>query len=316
MKRIELQVSIRDILNNAGFYVSELHSMRLTGFDIVARRDETLLIIKVMTNIDSLTEDVAAELKTLSSLLKGCPLLIGEKNGSNILEDDVVYFRFGIQAITVNTLSNHLLEGIPVKVYAAPGGLYVNLDEIKLRELREDKGISLGTLARHVNVSRRTVQMYEEGMNSRVEIAEKIERLFNQNITIPIDILKKPVSMEKMSLRYHSELENARSFQKEIFSLLKNVGYKIIPMEKCPFEALSKDSEKILLTCVHKYNNKLIKKAKVVSSISKITEKYAVVFTDKDTNKKNVKGTPIIIKKELKRLSDPEEVFELIIERI
>jgi putative transcriptional regulator len=316
MNRFELQEQIREILNSAGFYVSELHSIRLTGFDIVARRDETLLIIKVMSNIDSISENVANELKTLSTLLKGCPLLIGEKNGSNVLEDDVVYFRFGIQAITINTLRNTLLEGIPVEVYAGPGGLYVNLDETKLREIREDKGISLGALARSINVSRRTVRMYEEGMNSRVEVAQKIEKLLEQRVSVPINILKNPKLNEKFSFSYRGELDHIESFKKEVFSLLKNVGYKIIPMEKCPFEALSKDSEKILLTCVHKYNNKLIKKAEIVGSISKIMEKHAVVVTDKDISKRNVRGTPIIIKKELKRLSDPEEVFELIIERI
>ncbi|MCK5112459.1 MAG: transcriptional regulator, partial [Thermoplasmatales archaeon] len=150
MKRTELLGSIRDVLINAGFYVSDLHSIRLTGFDIVARRDDSLLIIKVLTNVDSLSEDVANELKTLSSLLKGCPLLIGEKNGSGILEDDVAYFRFGIQAITLNTLKNHLLEGMSIRVYAAPGGLYVHLDEEKLRKLRQEKSISLGAFARYV----------------------------------------------------------------------------------------------------------------------------------------------------------------------
>jgi len=316
MNRFEIQEQIRDILSSAGFYVSELHSMRLTGFDIVARRDDSLLIIKVMSNIDSLSEEVANELITLSSLLKGCPLLIGEKNGSNILEDDVVYFRFGIQAITVTTLRNTLLEGIPVEVYAGPGGLYVNLDETKLREIREDKGISRGALARHINVSSRTVRMYEEGMNSRVEIAQKIEKLLEQTISIPIDIFRNPLVNKKIRFHYSGQLDSIESFKREIFSLLKTVGYKIIPMEKCPFEALSKNSDNILLTCVHKYNYKLAKKAEIVSSISKIMEKHAVVITDRDVSKRNVKGTPIIIKKELKKLSDPEEVFELIIERI
>ena len=306
MRRLELQRSIREILINSGFYVSEIHSMRLTGFDIVARRDDTLLIIKVMTNIDSLSENVSSELKTLASLLKACPLLIGEKNGLKNLEDNVVYFRFGIQAITLNTFRNHLLEGIPVKIYAGPGGYYVNLDEIKLRELRKDKGISLGAFARQVNVSRRMVQMYEEGMNSRVEIANKIEKLLEHSITLPIDILKDKKNNEKENLDYENRFENIKSFQTEVFSLLKKVGYKIIPMERCPFEALSKDSEKIILTCVHKYDYKLNNKAKVISSISKITERHAVVFTDKDVNKRNVSGTPIIIKKELKKLNDPD----------
>lgn len=316
MERTELLGSIRDVLINAGFYVSDLHSIRLTGFDIVARRDDSLLIIKVLTNVDSLSEDVANELKTLSSLLKGCPLLIGEKNGSGILEDDVAYFRFGIQAITLNTLKNHLLEGMSIRVYAAPGGLYVHLDEEKLRKLRQEKSISLGAFARYVNVSRRTVRMYEEGMNSRIEVANRIEELLESSITIPINLLKNPFIENKITPTYHSETENIKAFQREIFSLLQNVGYKIIPMDRCPFEALSKDREKILLTCVHKYNKKLLKKAQVVSSISKITEKHAVVFTDKNVNKRNVEGTPIIVKKELKRIKDPEEVFDLIIERI
>ncbi len=316
MERNELLGCIRDVLINAGFYASDLHSIRLTGFDIVARRDDSLLIIKVLTNVDSLSEDVANELKTLSSLLKGCPLLIGEKNGSGILEDDVAYFRFGIQAITLDTLKNHLLEGMPIKIYAAPGGLYVHLDEEKLRKIRREKSISLGAFARYVNVSRRTVRMYEEGMNSRIEVANRIEELLESSITIPINLLKNPFVDNKITPTYHSETENIEAFQREIFSLLQNVGYKIIPMDRCPFEALSKDREKILLTCVHKYNKKLLKKAQAVSSISKITEKHAVVFTDKNVNKRNVEGTPIIVKKELKRIKDPEEVFDLIIERI
>lgn len=316
MERNELLGGIRDVLINAGFYASDLHSIRLTGFDIVARRDDSLLIIKVLTNVDSLSEDVANELKTLSSLLKGCPLLIGEKNGSGILEDDVAYFRFGIQAITLDTLKNHLLEGMPIKIYAAPGGLYVHLDEEKLRKIRREKSISLGAFARYVNVSRRTVRMYEEGMNSRIEVANRIEELLESSITIPINLLKNPFVDNKITPTYHSETENIEAFQREIFSLLQNVGYKIIPMDRCPFEALSKDREKILLTCVHKYNKKLLKKAQAVSSISKITEKHAVVFTDKNVNKRNVEGTPIIVKKELKRIKDPEEVFDLIIERI
>src|SRR5512137_525526 len=107
MDRNELLVEVRDTLINAGFYVSELYSIRPTGFDLVARRDNSLLIIKVLTNIDAMTENVANELRTLSVLLKGCPLLIGERSGIGTLEEDAVYDRFGIQAITSKTLKNH-----------------------------------------------------------------------------------------------------------------------------------------------------------------------------------------------------------------
>ena len=316
MDRTELLSNIREFLGSAGFSVSDPYAIRLPGFDLVARRDETLLIIKVLSNIDGLSEDVGNEMRTLAYLLKATPLLIGEKNGVSTLEDDVVYFRFGIQTVTLLTLKNHLLEEVPVRAYAAPGGLYVNLDPEKIRKLRQEKNISLGTFARNVHVSRRTVQMYEDGMSARIDIANRIEDMFEQSVTTPIDLLKPlMVETERLPL-FQKEQKNMKEFQREVFSLLQNVGYKIIPMDRCPFEALSKEKEKILLTCVQEYNKKLIEKAQFLSSISKIMEKHAVVFTNKDVSKKNVEGTAIIVRKELKKIRDPEDVFTLILERI
>ena len=314
MQRIELLGEVRDTLIKAGFYVSELYTLRPVGFDLVARRDNSLLIIKVLTNIDAMTEDVAKELITLSNLLKGCPLLIGEKTGLNALEDDAVYDRHGISVITHITLKNHILEGIPLEVYAAPGGLYVNLNREKIKKIRQEESISIGSFARSLRVSRRTIQMYEEGMNASIEIALRIEDFLGTDITIPIDILshKPKVKIQQSPV----ETEGFRRFQKEVFSILEQVGYKVVPLERAPFEAVSQDKKKILLTCVDEYNKKLIKKAQVVSSISKITEKHAVLITDRDVNKKSLEGTPLIIKKELKKIRGPEEILDLVIERL
>jgi putative transcriptional regulator len=314
MERIELLKEIRDTLIKAGFYVSDIYLIRSIGFDLVARRDNSLLIIKVLTNIDALTEDVANELQTLSTLLKGCPLLIGERTGTKLLEEDVVYDRYGIQAITYKTFNNHLLEGIPLEVYAGPGGLYVNLDEEKIKKIRNEQNISLGSFARTLKVSRRTVQMYEDGMNATIEVALRIENFIGENVTIPIDILERRISND---VEFKTiEPEGFGKFQKDIFSILEKVGYKVVPLERCPFEAVSKDKRKILLTCVDEYNKKLLKKAQVVSNISNITEKHAVLIIDKEVNKTSIEGTPLIIKKELKKIRGPEEILELVLERL
>jgi putative transcriptional regulator len=315
MKRDELLGEVRETLTNAGFYVSEVYSMRITGFDLVARRDNSLLIIKVLTNIDAMTEDLASELRTLSNLLQGCPLIIGEKSGIGLLQDDAVYDRFNVQAITPETLKNHLLEGIPLEVYAAPGGLYVNLDTDRIKTLRQEQKLSIGSFARSLKVTRRTVQRYEEGMNASIEVALRIEDLFGTSVTTPIDILNKKTSEKQVSTR-PIEPKGFREFQREIFSILEEVGYRVIPMERCPFEAVSQDKKKILLTCVDQYDKKLLKKARVVSSISNITEKHAVLITDKDVRKTNIEGTPLIVKKELKKFRDPEEILDLIMERL
>jgi len=315
MKRTDILEEVQDTLLKAGFYVSELCSIRPASFDLVARRDNSLLIIKVLTNIDAIPEDVSRELRTLSILLKGCPLIIGDRSGAGKLKDDVAYDRFGIQAITSETLKTHLLEGLPLEVYAAPGGLYINLDKDKIKKLRIEQNISLGSFARSLKVSRRTVQMYEEGMNTSIEVALRIEELFGTDVTVPIDILKsnsKKQEINSLSL----ESEGFRQFQREIFSILEQVGYRVIPLERSPFEAVSEDKKKILLTCVDEYNKKLLKKAHVVNSISKITEKHAVLITDKDVKKTNIEGTPVIIKKELKKIRGPEEILELVLERL
>jgi len=322
MNRAELVKNIREIMSNAGFYVSDLYSMRPIGFDLIARRDSSLLIIKVLTNINALSENVAKELIVLSELLNGHPLLIGERSGAGFLEGDVVYDRFGIQSISPETLKSHLLDGAPLKIYAAPGGFYVNLDNERLTKLRQKQNISLGSFARSVKVSRRTVRMYEEGMNARVEFASRIEELLGDTVTLSIDILRKnqkkpqPEEKEIKPSYSYAQTDRIKGFQREVFSILKQIGYEIIPMDRCPFDAVSKNKERILLTCVHRYDKKLLRKAQIVSSISKITEKQAVLFTEGEVNRTNIDGTPLIIKKELRKIRGPEEIIELILERI
>lgn len=316
MDRKQLLEETRDVLSQAGFYVSELYTRRLSGFDLVARRDDTLVIIKILSNVDALSEDYAEELKTLSSVLKASVILIGDRDGEGVLENDVIYYRFGIPALTIKTLYNHLLEGVPLTVYAGPGGLYVNIDEYKIRHLRKEKNISLGSFARHVKVSRRTVQMYEEGMNTRIDVAYRIEELLQNSITQPFDILRRHfASKQNITQPPHLDPEKFKDFELEILKTLQHVGYKIIPVGKCPFEAFSKDKEHILLTSIHKYNEKLLDRAIILNSLSKIIERNAVLITDKETHKHNLKGTPMISQRELKKILDPEDVIDLVLER-
>jgi len=316
MQRTEILEFIRDTLINAGYYVSDAYFIRSIGFDLVARRDNSLLIIKVLTNINSFPEEIATELKTLAHHLGGRPLLIGLRTGVGILEAGVVYDRFGIQAINPETLYGHLIEGFPLKVYAAPGGFYANLDAEKLINVRKQRNFSRGNFARHIHVSRRMVRMYEEGMNARIDIASRIEDILNEQIIQPIDLtggIKK--DHIKQQTKQLLTIEGNHPLQKEIFTLLNNLGYTIIPMGRCPFEAVSKEREKVILTCVQNYDQKMKDKAKVITTISNITEKQAVFFTDKKGTKDHVEGTPLILRAELKKITDPEDIIELIIKR-
>ena len=161
MLRLELIRETRSILSKAGFYISEESDLHTICFDIVARRDNVLIIIKILSNVDSFTKSNANELLVLSNMLGGAPILIGERKSKRKIESGIVYLRYGVPMFNFQTLQDSILEGIPPLIFSAPGGFYVNIDGEALRKAREDNSISLGALAEIAGVSRKAIQMYE-----------------------------------------------------------------------------------------------------------------------------------------------------------
>jgi len=312
MEKLKILSEVKEILRDAGFIVSEECNFKDVSFDLIARRGEHLLIFKVLTNIDAFTERTAKDLKSIAHLLKASLVLIGERDGSAKLEDDVVYFRNDVPTITPTTLRNYLVHNIPIQIYAAPGGFYVKIDGKKLREERERRNMSRGDLARILHVSRRAVKMYEEGMDARVDVAAQIEELLDPSIIKAFDILQ-PMRLHRMNTRI-SNTEWMYSFQKEILSIVESIGYRVIPIRRCLFDAISKEKRNIILTCVRRYDVSLKRRARAMRDIARVTGKYAVIFTDKE-KRKNIEGTPAISKDELRKIKDPEEMLDIILER-
>src|SRR6266568_1799115 len=96
MKRDRLLEETREALAKTGFFLSRPHGERGLSFDLVARRDDTLLIVKVLQNVDALARETAHELKVIARTLEGSPLVVGERTGTGALEDGVIYNRFGV----------------------------------------------------------------------------------------------------------------------------------------------------------------------------------------------------------------------------
>ncbi len=312
--RSELILHVRDTLAKSGFYISEEWNSPTLCFDIIARRDASLLIIKILANVDAFNKSEANVLKILGKFLEGAPLLIGARaSGKKKLKRDVVYTRHGVPIMSGTTLFNFLIEGVPPIIYSAPGGFYVKLDGTKLRETREARSISLGTLADVAGVSRKAIQLYEAGvMNPAVDVAIKLEEYLDVPLTEAIDPFSQDLEIQE-SLFDFDDLDEP---QKNVFGQLKDIGYEIIPINKCHFDALTQDSRVLILTGVEKHSRYLKNKARAMTNISKITERYSVVFIDKaHLSKNNIEGTPIIGSKELLKIEDSEDILELIQER-
>jgi putative transcriptional regulator len=310
-KREELISRIRETLGKSGFFVSDPHNIRSISFDIIARRDKELLIIKALSNIDSLSSDDAEELRILASALTGSPMVIGLHSSSGKLDGGILYSRFGIPIISEETFHEHMLEGVPPFVYAAPGGLYVRLDGETLKRIRQEKNISLGMLAEIAGVSRKAIQMYESGMGAMIEIAAKIEEYLNEPIVMPLN----PFSYTKEMARTLRTFDDFKGLNREVFEMLREIGYSVVPTIRCPFDALASEEDVLLLTGIEDNPTMTARKARVVGNISRVTEKKSVIFVRQETSIEAIDGTPLITKDELRRADDVDDVLELILQR-
>ena len=213
------------ILNKAGFIISDRCDIRPRSFDLAARRDNLLLMIKVLYNIDGLNEETAGEMQFLSKHLNGRPVVIGEKTRDHSLETGVVYFRYGIPAFDICTLNDYFIDNSPPLIYAEHGGLYVTIDGAALKEERIRMNISLGALASSLGVSRRTVSKYEEGeMAASVDVALRLEEILDKGFAIAVGLFG---CTRRHDIQRQEGIKKAPS---DIFSLLKDMGFDVLPI--------------------------------------------------------------------------------------
>ncbi len=306
MSREELINTTRAILAKAGFDVSSALALRSICFDIVGKQDETLLIVKVLTNVDAFSRDNAEEMKILADALGANPLLIGENSSSGPLENGIVYSRFKIPIISNQTLAEHLLEEVPPFIFAAPGGLYVKISSSLLKELRESNNISLGTLAETAGVSRRTIQMYEAGMGAMIDAALRLEEFLNVPIIEPLDPFeyKRETKTEEYSIKTYVESQSLDHMAK--------IGFTINPVIKSPFEAVTNNSQITMLTGISSEEEKLIQKALITAEISRITGIHSLIIVEKKPSKDNIDNTAIVTKEELKKIDDQNELADIV----
>jgi len=188
MSRTALIENITAMLEDADFLVSDRCAVRPKSFDVAARRDEDLVLLKILGNVDALDAETGAEMRRLGEYLQATPMVIGIRTRDEELKPGVVYFRHGVPVINPDTGYDLFVEGCPAHL-RGPGGLYVSLDGDLLADEREERGWSLGRLATELGVSRRTVSKYEDGMNASIEVAIQLEDLFNEPFSSPVDVL-------------------------------------------------------------------------------------------------------------------------------
>lgn len=284
INREQILREIKDLLKSYAFKTSDIYDR--SCFDLLARKDNILIILKILVNIDSLTSSQAEELSKIAGTFLASPIIIGLKSKHNLLEEDIVYERHEIPVITPQTLCNIIVNDIHPEIFAKRGGYYVKIDGKLLRQLRESKNLSLKELADMSHVSRETIYRYEQG-NSQTypETALMIEKILQSPITVSINLL---------------ETEKLNSLDKKIqepIELIK-LGYDIKSSKKTPFDAISESTEtsKDIRKLQEKLENKLDEIEKIRAEINKKTKDNNILITNME-RRRNEKTLNNIAKK-------------------
>ncbi|MCI5867236.1 MAG: transcriptional regulator [Methanosphaera sp.] len=309
-------------------------------FDILARKDDVLIILKIFRNIDSLTQQQAEELSKVAGTFLANPIIIGLKSKHNFLEEDVVYERYELPVISPQTLCNIIVNEIHPEILSKRGGYYVKVDGNLLREVREKNNLSLKELADLSHVSRETIYKYEQG-NSQTypETIMMLEEILQTNLAVGINLLS-------TADQFNKTLDEVIKEPQELI----NLGYDVKSSSKTPFDAISErklENEKlnklkkkledtidevekikkeinkktvrnnILITNMERQRNekKLNEIAEQTKDIAQITQNEALFVLEDSKDTKVVKNIPSIYTWELENMDSFEDLKKLLKER-
>lgn len=322
MHRDQVLVEITELLSNHGFETSNIYDR--SCFDMIARRELILLLLKVLINVDGFSNQQALEIKRLAKTFLASPLIVGFKSKTEPLEEDVVYERHGIPVVAPETLRNMVADEVYPEVLADRGGYFVNIDGEILKEVRERENLSLKDLADVAHVSRETIYKYEHGMvRAYPETAMLLESILNIKITLDIDLFKTPEQgTELLDSETASETEKThQEIPKEPKELIK-LGFGVVPTYRTPFDAISqsnnrKEKENILLTNLEKNRNQQVlkKMALNVKDLSDITKKEAVFIMESKRVVECIEGIPAVNTQEICEMENCREFIRLLKER-
>jgi putative transcriptional regulator len=300
-------------LREAGFIVSEHCSSRPSCFDHAARRGESLIFIKVQPDIGGLSTNDSTELKAISESFSASCLLIGEEAREKPLQDDTVYTRHNIIAITSNTFENALLRNVRPLIQASPGGYYVEIDGESLKRRRQQLGLSAGEVAEMVKTSRRTIYGYEKGMaKASVTAAYNLIWMLGIPVAKSVNILGKPKNQRKSCVLTTAKLMLARN--RILSKLLRRcVRYQVTAVRRAPFDFVISSPEERMRIVGGITNRKevgLDKRVDEILSIGRVTHARPILITEGQQPGRDI---PCISSEEISRIKSAEDLIASVI---
>jgi len=268
-----------------GFTVKSLTG---TCFDILARKQNKILLIKVLEDANAVSREHVDEMNVISSYINAIPIILAEKAG-NKLEENILYTRFNLYTLNFETFVNSIKNKFPF-VKSTQAGFTAAIAGNKLREKREAKGYSLNYLSKKVGVTSRMIDKYEKG-DSEITInkAMKIYDIFGHQVFKEINIF---AGTSKIQSNYKSD------FSKKYIDL----GFDAADTSKSPFDIIARKDDELILTEIGD------KTRPDFSSLSKLLDADNLVIF----NKKKPKDVPAVSREEFLEFEKATELIKFL----
>lgn len=315
MNQSEIIEKAEFALKDSGFDVSERISSRPSCFDIAARRKDQLAFVKTHENLGSISMLDALELKALSKHLVAAPILVCEKTRHRTMEDDTIYSRYGIYAITPLTLEDIAMHGNNPLVNATPGGYYVRLNGEKLKRERQKRELSAGKLAEMTGISRRTIYGYEKGLSrASVGAAYNLEYVLGSPLARGTDVFQQPPEFEKGFFATARRLISIHHCLRSVEHKLSKLNIFVAHIRRAPFDFIAKSQEKgvnIIGGVVEARERNLERRVEEMVSVGNVLKAQPLLIAE-DEQKSDAIGVPCILNDELEKIRDLDDLRSLL----
>ena len=307
--KTENEKSVETILKEAGFTVSQRCCSRPSCFDFAARKNRTLVFIKTQPDIGNVSSNDSLELEVISERVSAASFLISEKAREQPLEDDTIYSRYNVLAVTQKTFENIVIRKIYPLIQAGPGGYYVKIDGEAIKRRRQELGLSTGELAEMMGTSRRTLYGYERGMaKASVSAAYNLICILGIPVAKPINVLKKPKDQSKRFLATAKHAITRNKLLQKIFKKLARCN--ITTVKKAPFDFIinvKEEKMKIIGGVANNKERELNRRVNEILSVCRVVQAHPVLITEKQ--KPSNKDIICIHSEELSKIKNPEDLI-------
>ncbi len=306
---MENAVHLGVALKEAGFQVSQICCSRPSCFDFAARKEDTAVLVKVHSDVDTFSAPSARELKIIAGHLSTASLIISQKARGKLLEDDTVYSRNSIFVVTEKTIKNIALQTANPLVYAGPGGYTVEIDGTLVEKRRKELGLSVGKLAAMISVSRRTLYGYERGMTrASVTSTYKLAKTLGVPVAKPIKILERTQKQRQCLLIKAKHTIAGKILLQKIFR--KFAFCDISPVHKAPFDFIMSTptgESPIVGSVAVKDESNLDNRMEELLSICRVIHAHPILITEK--RKYPSKDISCVCMDELSVMHKPEDLI-------